>query len=452
MTRARDLYRLNGCKEFALKQKRGLTRREFLNIAGATAAAVAFPPWLSPSTAAVAESLHGSGLSLPCCVGDVTSDGAVVWLRAERETSLVVEYGKDSALQGAMKSAPIKVINDNDYTGTVLLRDLEPRSIYYYRAVAIDKKPGPITRFVTAPRADQAANVGFAFSGDTRQRYQPFTIMDAIREKKPEFFLHLGDAIYGDLEGRAQHLSQFREKYIANRKDEPTQRLFAETSLFVVWDDHEVADNYLAAHPLAPVGRRAFMDYWPVRQDPADAQRIYRLARWGSAVELFILDTRQYRDDAAGTILGARQKQWFLDALAASSARFKFVCTSVPFSSPAADKWGGYPADREEVLKVIKQKRISGVIFLAADVHYAAVVRVPGNTALREVIVGPLGAQLGKATGTAKRFEYFNNEHLNYGLVNVHAEGNQAYAEIEILTDKNVLLHKIRIDGSGKES
>lgn len=434
-----------------MKRQSKLTRREFLNLAGTTAAGVAFAPWLSPSTGAAAESLQGTGLSLPCAAGEVTESGAVIWLRAERESSVAVEYGKDPSLQNALKAASIQVVGDNDYTGKVLLRDLEPRSSYYYRAVVPDKKPGPVARFVTAPRADQAANVRFAFSGDTRQRYQPFVIMDAVREKKPEFFLYLGDTIYGDLEGKARHLSQFREKYVNNRNDEPTQRLFAETSLMVVWDDHEVEDNYRAADPLAPIGRRAFFDYWPVRQDSADTQRIYRSARWGSLAELFILDTRQYRDEAAGTILGAQQRQWFLDALANSNARFKFVCTSVPFSSPAVDKWGGYPADRDEVLKVIKQKRLNGVIFLTADVHYAAVVRVPGNSALREVIVGPLGAPMGKATGTAKRFEYFNNEYLNYGLINVHAEGNQSYVDIEILTDKNVLLHKIRIDASGKQ-
>ena len=54
--------------------------------------------------------------------------------------------------------------------------------------------------------------------------------------------------------------------------------------------------------------------------------------------------------------------------------------------------------------------------------------------------------------GTAKRFEYFNNEHLNYRLVNVHAEGNQAYAEIEILTDNNVFGAQDRIDDVGKAS
>ena len=376
----------------------------------------------------------------------------MIWLRAEKESSVVVKYGKDSSLQGATRNVPIAVAADSDYTGKVVLRDLEPRSTYYYRAQIAGKKPGPMARFVTAPRADQVANVRFAFSGDSRQSYQPFNIMDAIREQKPDFFLHLGDTVYANREGRARQLSQFREKYINNRRDAPTQRLFAETSLIVVWDDHEVADNFRSADPLAPVGRHAFMDYWPVRQEPSDAQRIYRSARWGGAAELFILDARQYRDEAAGTILGAQQKRWFLDSLAGSNARFKFVCTSVPFSSPAPDKWGGYPADREEVLKVIKEKRIGGVIFLTADVHYAAVVRVPGNTALREVIVGPLGAQMGKAAGTAKRFEYFNNLFLNYGLVTVNAESDPPYVEIEILTDKNVLLHKLRIDGDGKEA
>jgi alkaline phosphatase D len=434
-----------------MNKKHELTRRHFLNLAGTTAAGVAIAPWLWPSMGMAVQALQGTGLSLPCAAGDVTADGAVIWLRAENESAVAVEYGKDPSLRNALKTAPIQVTSGNDCTGKLYLRDLEPGSAYYYRALLPDKRPGPISRFVTAPRADQAANVRFAFSGDTRQSYRPFAIMDAIREKQPEFFLHLGDTIYGDADGVSRHLSQFREKYVNNRKDEPTQRLFAETSLLVVWDDHEVADNYRPANPLGPVGRRAFFDYWPVRQDTSDAERIYRSARWGSAAELFVLDTRQYRDEAAGSILGSRQKQWFLEAMANSNARFKFVCTSVPFSSPGSDKWGGYPADRDEVLKVIKQKRIGGVIFLTADVHHAAVVRVPGNKALREVIVGPLGAQMGKATGTAKRFEYFNNEHLNYGLVNVQAERSQPYVEIAILTDKNLLLHRMRIDGSGKE-
>lgn len=434
-----------------MKQTSELTRREFLNVAGMTAAGAALAPWFSPASAATADALQGAGLSLPCCVGDVSADGAVIWLRAEKDNQVAVEYGKDSALTAAMRTESIRVVGDNDHTAKILLSGLESATTYFYRAAVANHKTGPTSRFLTAPRADQAANVRFAFSGDTRQNFQPFTIMDAIREKRPEFFLHLGDTIYADREGAARQIAQFRQKYLNNRKDVPMQRLSSETSLYVTWDDHEVADNYRAADPLAPIGRRAFFDYWPVRQDSVDMQRVYRSARWGSLAELFILDARQYRDESAGTILGAAQMRWFLDALSNSTARFKFVCTSVPFSSPAADKWGGYPKDKDEVLKTIKEKRISGVIFLTADVHYAAVARVPGNTALREVIVGPLAAAMGQASGTAKRFEYFNNQFLNYGLVNVHADGDNSYVEIEILTDKNVLLHKLRIAGGAKE-
>ena len=427
-----------------------ISRRKFLQYTGAGATSAVLAHWPALSTSAATASLQDTGLSLPCCVGDVSANGAVMWLRAERASTVAVEYAKISTFQAAVRTSPVQVQSGNDFTAKIVLADLEPATNYFYRAVVAEQKPGPAARFVTAPRADQPASFRFAFSGDTRQNHQPFSIMDAIRENKPDFFMHLGDTIYADREGRAQQLAQFRDKYVANRKDVPTQRLFAETSLMVVWDDHEVADNYRAAHPLAPVGRRAFMDYWPVRQDAADPERIYRSARWGKTAELFILDTRQYRDETAGTILGAAQKRWFLDALSKSDARFKFICTSVPFSSPNKDKWGGYPGDRAEVVKTIGDKRIGGVIFLTADVHYAAVARVPGAPALREVIAGPLAAPMGTGTGKEKRFDYFNNQHLNYALVNVHEDGANSYVDVEILTDKNVALHKVRIVAGAK--
>lgn len=419
-------------------------------MASAAVASAAVPPWLAASGAAAGEPLQDTGLSLPCAAGDVSADSVVIWLRGERESTGVIEYGKDPALGNAQRSAAARLLAAADFTGKVVLQGLDAQATYFYRALLENRRPGPIARFATAPRADQVANVRFAFSGDTRQNFQPFSIMDAIRDKQPDFFMHLGDTIYADREGVARQLGQFRDKYVINRKDAPTQRLLAETSLVVAWDDHEVADNYRAAHPLAPLGRRAFMEYWPVRQDPADPDRLYRSFRWGSAAELFVLDTRQYRDEAAGAILGPRQMNWFINALASSNARFKFVCTSVPFSSPNADKWGGYPADRDAVLAAIKENQIRGVIFLTADVHYAAVVRVPGAPALREIITGPLAAPMGKAAGTAQRFEYFNNEVFNYGLVTVIAEGSRRGVEIEILSDRNALLRKITFDGDGR--
>lgn len=404
-------------------------------------------PWPATGRAGASEDLREHSFSPGTCVGDVTHDEAIVWLRTEKEASVSVQYGKESTLKESAAAAPVRTSPESDFTAQVALRGLEPKTTYFYRPVAEGEKPGAAGRFVTAPLPDDLQDIQFAFSGDTRERYQPFSIMDSIRARQPEFFLHLGDTIYADREGRASRLPQFWAKYRGNRKDQPTQRLFAETSLYVVWDDHEVGDNYRAQDPLAPIGRKAFFDYWPVRRDSKDPDRVYRSCRWGKAAEVFVLDARQYRDPAAKTLLGGRQKEWLFAALASSAAQFKFIATSVPFSSPNPDKWGGFPAERDEVLKFIKEKRIAGIIFLTADVHYAAVTRVPGDLGLKEFIVGPLAAQLDKeATGIAKRFEFFYKDSYSYGLVRVHAKAERPYVEIEILDQNNRLLHKSRVD------
>ena len=67
-----------------------------------------------------------------------------------------------------------------------------------------------------------------------------------------------------------------------------------------------------------------------------DPHRLYRKIRYGADVEVFLLDTRQYRsrnadqDGPAKTMLGARQLRWLLDELQASDATWKVIVTSVP--------------------------------------------------------------------------------------------------------------------------
>jgi len=397
----------------------------------------------------VNKAVKGSGLVFACAVGDVTEDEAIVWLRAERESSVSVHYGSKPSLKKHRSSQNVRVTLNSDFTAQIPISGLKPKTIYYYRAVVVGKAPGPVCKFVTAPLKNDLVDVKFAFGADTKESHQPFRILDAIRANGPDFFLHLGDTIYADAGGAAVRLSQFWAKYRRNRNDLATQRLLSETSIYVTWDDHEVSDNYHPDNPLAPIGHRAFFDYWPIRRDPRKPNRLYRSFRWGKAVELFILDTRQYRDISQGTILGREQKEWLLRGLSSSDALFKFVATSVPISSRRnVDKWGGFPVDRREVLRTIRREQISGVIFLAADVHYAAVARVPGSRGvLGEIIVGPLAAPRNKWTkGTARRFEFFSKEFLNYGLIRVHARANPPYAELEILDENNDLIHEMRIE------
>jgi alkaline phosphatase D len=398
---------------------------------------------------AVTRTDTSTGLSLCYVAGDVTPDGAMVWLRAEADSQVFLHYSKDPSLSDFASIGPYPVDRQADCTALISLENLEPSTTYYYRAAVNGKQPGHIARFVTAPKPDDTAKVSFCFGGDTRESYQPFTVMSAIRAQRPDFFLHLGDTIYADRGGTAHRLPEFWAKYRANRDDLATQYCFAEISTYVTWDDHEVADDYLPENPLAPIGRKAFLDYWPIRRNPEEPERIYRSFRWGKALELFVLDARQYRDRQRGTMLGKPQKEWLFEGLSRSDAIFKFIATSVPMAGGGKDRWDGYPRERTEVLGYIRQKKITGVIFLSADLHCAAITRIPKSSGLRDITAGPLAAPLNRITnGTASRYEFFEAENFNFAKITVDPKAKPVHALVEFIDQDNQLFHSTEMKPS----
>lgn len=423
-----------------------MKRREFLKTMAL--AGLAGPTFWSQSGCAPALVApdSGTGLSLSYVSGDVTSSSAMVWLRAEAGSEVAVQYGKTSAVESFLSTRPHAVSAEADFTANISLEDLEPATRYYYRAAVAGKKPGPIASFLTAPAADAEAKVCFCFSGDSRESYRPFTVMDAVRAQRPDFFLHLGDTIYADRNGTAHQLGEFWAKYRNNREDLSSQYLFRDTSVYAVWDDHEVADNYLPAHPLAAIGQKAFLDYWPIRPISGAPKRIFRSFRWGKTAELFLLDERQYRDPKQKTMLGKLQKEWLFDSLARSSALVKFIASSVPLAGGGSDRWDGYPQERAELLHHINSKRISGVIFLSADLHYAAITKVPKSGGLKDITAGPLAAPLNRITnGTLKRYEFFLAENFNFAKITVDPKGDPGNVLVEFIDQSNRVFHRAKI-------
>jgi alkaline phosphatase D len=424
-----------------------LSRREFLAMVGRLGATVPFLFGQSACRTVVTAIDQETGLWLDYVAGDVTADGAVVWLRAETATRVGLQYGQDPALSQFVSTDSIPVEADRDNTARFQLERLEPETTYYYRAYIAGRKPGPIARFVTAPKPDDRAVVQFCFSADSRESYKPFVIMDAIRAQHPDFCLHLGDTIYADRGGAARTLEEFWAKYRANRDDAASQRCYLETSWYVVWDDHEVEDNYLPDNPLAPIGRKAFLDYWPIRRNPDEPGRIYRSFRWGQALELFILDARQYRNPKKGTMLGEEQKKWLLDGLSSSTALFKFVGTSVVMYGGGSDRWDGYPKERNEILRFIAAKNLRGVVFLSGDLHYAAISLIPRGKGVKEITAGPLAAPMNVITnGTVKRFEFFSNKTFNFAKITVDPTLQPSYALVEFFDERNNLMYQTKIN------
>ncbi|HLE77218.1 MAG TPA: alkaline phosphatase D family protein [bacterium] len=380
--------------------------------------------------------------------GDVTDTRAVIWARTSVPASLRVEYGTSQAL-GTVWPAVVATTAETDLTGKVDLRTLQPGTTYSYRVVAAsgDQRGASLVgTFTTAPAPTAAADVTFAWSADMSERFRPFAIFDAIRSRNPEFFLFLGDTVYTDIDCDARTLPAYRACSRRNREDEAFLRFARATSIYAVWDDHEVANNFDASHDRLAVGRQVFLEYWPVR--PADEPgRMYRSFRWGQLLELFMLDTRQYRsppfqrDTVEKTMLGAAQKQWLLRGLAASPARFKVIASSVPLKYHGADSWDGYTTERQEIFDFIVKNGVRRVVFLTADVHYAAVLRY--KEGIVEAISGPLAAIISsrrRAAGEPET-EFSFNSSFTFGLVRVTAGG----LIIEIYDVTNRLLHRTTV-------
>jgi alkaline phosphatase D len=379
--------------------------------------------------------------SLLVTVGEVTDTSATVWLRGIAWGEVTVRY-ESVPLAPATGAVPagarsVRVEPSRNLTAKLVLQPLEPATRYRY--VISQNQEEIAGEFVTAPPPTSPTPVRFTWSGDLGSREHcrrpgdGYGIFRAMAQEPADFFLFVGDTIYADhvcggvehLPGYdfvARRLADFWTKHRYNREDPAVQEYFRRTAVYAIWDDHEVRNNFAGpSEPLMETGRRAFLDYFPIRPPREDPGRLYRSLRWGALLEVFILDTRQYRspnttaDGPGKTMLGAAQRRWLLDSVTASAAVWKVVVSSVPLSVPtggrAHDSWSsaspqgvpeehgtGFAVERDAILRTLRQRGVKNLVFLAADVHHAELIRHQPTPewSFHEFIAGPLSASPGR--------------------------------------------------------
>ena len=400
-------------------------------------------------------------------VGEVTGTSAVVWGRGFEERPLIVEYAPVTG--GSSAAASVVLTQNADFAGKVALTGLTPATRYAYRVRhAGESVEGS---FVTAPARDQARPVTFLWSGDLgggrqcRHIQDGYPIFRPMAQRRPDFFLFVGDTIYADVrcggpdwvpgyDFVATRLDEFREKHRYNRSDPGVQDFFRSTSVYAIWDDHEVKNDFSGpGEPLMAAGRRAFIEYWPIQPPLDEPFRLYRKVRWGKLLEIFILDTRQYRssnrdpDGPGKTMLGAAQRRWLIDNVSTSTATWKAVVSSVSLSVPtgrgnARDSWSaanvlgspegdatGFAVERDRILRALRDRRVKNLFWIVADVHHAELIRhAPWpDFAFHEFIAGPLSATRGRPrlldAGLNPRSLYGLGEIDNFGEVSLDSVG-----------------------------
>jgi alkaline phosphatase D len=370
-------------------------------------------------------------------VGEVSETTAVVWARPPAEGEVTVQ-ARPASGGAAVKAAARASATRGDQTVKLTLAPLEPATRYAWQVQAAGET---VTGdFVTAPPRDRAARVHFLWSGDLggggfcRRVEGGYPIFRTMARQKPDFFLFVGDTIYADVKCDkpgvvpgadfvARTLGEFRRRHLYNREDAAVQALFRLTSVYAIWDDHEVRNDFSGpSEPLMPTGRRAFLDYWPIVPPAEEPTRLYRKVRWGRLLEVFILDTRQYRspntdlDGPGKTMLGPAQRRWLVDNVTTSTAVWKVVVSSVPLSIPTGrperrDSWSnasvygtpqeggtGFAVERDAVLRALRERGVKNLVFLVADVHHAQLIRhhPTPDWSFHEFVAGPLSATLGR--------------------------------------------------------
>ena len=423
-----------------------ISRRAVLG--GVVAAAASRRAWaqVQPADAASRPSLP-SGVQ----VGDVAGDAAVVWSRADRTARLVVEWSTRESFAEARRVTGPAALESSDYTARLLLSDLPAGQRIFYR-VRFDslERPGtlsePLTGSFRTPSGGRKT-VRFVWGGDVcgqgwgiDQDRGGMRMWETMRRFEPDFFIHSGDSIYADnpLEAEvklddgstwknlmtpekakvAETLAEFRGAHAYNLQDANLRRFNSEVPSLMQWDDHEVLNNWspgkrMDADPryteksvdlLAARAKRAFLDYYPLRLDPRDPERVYRSYAYGPSLEVFMLDARSYRGrngkndqpepgpDTA--FFGSEQIRWLKSRLLATRSTWKVSACDMPLGLVVKDgpdafeavaNGDGPPRGRElelaGLLRFIRDAGIRNVFWLTADVHYAAAHHFDPNRA-----------------------------------------------------------------------
>jgi hypothetical protein len=356
-------------------------------------------------------------------VGDVTESSAVLWTRASQPCLVSVQFATNPTLLGAAETSQQVAAASRDHTVRVLLSGLAPATRYYYRTrMTTSAGPGgtlgPVGEFRTAPLSQQLAPISFAFSGDANTKSQ-FGIFAAMTAQAPEFFVSLGDFPYCD---GATSLADYWLEHQTIRDEAQLQAFCNRVPWVATWDDHEVVNNWDAAVPLSLVanGTRGFRDWFPLPDGPSD---IWRRLRYGKGLEVFVLDTRRYRDfnatlpSPSKTLLGQVQLQWLQQALASSDAIWKVVATSVPTFYGGIDSWDGFVHERQQLLDFLQQSHVQNVVFVAADQHIAAIREL--RCGLLELQAGPLAQFVGSNTHRREPEQRWHGTQRNFAMVHV---------------------------------
>lgn len=325
---------------------------------------------------------------------------------------------------------------------------LQSDETYYYRVVDAsgDVLQGS---FHTAAELGVHRGFHFGIVADERAPLAPFVAVKNAAAAGLELVVKLGDTIYADFPSSlppATTLDEFRLKhdavYSTHLGFDFLADLQAVTPILSMIDDAEVRNDFAGGAPpssdprfagqagefinetaLYANGIEAFNEYNAIEnrsysgtgEDRFDgAPDLYRYNIYGSDAAIIMVDARSFRDaelptpanpfsptdvgkflsasfDRSRTMLGdvqlERLQQDLLDARD-KGITWKFLMLGEPiqnFGPNSGDRYEGYAAERDTLLKFIDDNHIENVVFVSSDHHWTSV----NNLTYQDALGGP---------------------------------------------------------------
>jgi alkaline phosphatase D len=300
---------------------------------------------------------------------------------------------------------------------------------FFYR-FRVGQWTSPVGRTRCAAAAGSTDPVTLATASCQNWTNGFYTAYADMAEQSPDLVVFLGDYIYeggqGSLDAGAVRLhnsdevvtaDEYRNRYALYRSDPLLRAAHAMCPWVVIWDDHEVDNNYagLVSQDAASTGssseaefarRRAdayqvWWEHMPVRLDPPvdENLKIYRQLSWGSLIDLIALDGRQYRDDQAcndavlqttpaceeaanedRSMLGTDQEKWVVDTLRSGTSIWSVIANQTVMTDIRLgdavlnfDQWDGYAPSRDRILSGLRDADVSNLVVLTGDIHLAGI-------------------------------------------------------------------------------
>ncbi|QSV14151.1 alkaline phosphatase D family protein [Photobacterium ganghwense] len=317
--------------------------------------------------------------------GDPTAEAVILWTRLTtdaRQLTVQWEVATDRGFSQIIRAGETLTDMSRDFTVKIDADQLAPATHYFYRFRSQDTvSPVGETKTLATGHLEQAALAVVSCANYPAGYFHAYReILNQHQQAPLDAVLHLGDYIYeygtggyatedAEALGRLPSggtecltMNDYRARYAQYRSDPDLQAMHAALPMIAVWDDHEIANDTwrdgAENHQLdegvfaerRAAAAAAWLEWMPVRENPASSVIIYRDFRFGDLLDLYMLDTRVVARDqpldyfalesftpdaitgllmqaraADRQLLGTDQKQWLLNQMASHSGKWSLL-------------------------------------------------------------------------------------------------------------------------------